>query len=138
MIERKAKVSARIGIFAVSHGIYDSQFPGLYDNFHKYHADLIKKLENFGVEVVDYGIIDSSEESFATAEKMKGASLDLLVCNMITYATSSVFTPILCNSGLPVILAALQPLSAMDYTKASTFMQLENDNICSARRFMTL
>lgn len=29
------------------------------------------------------------------------------------------------------MLVAAQPMPAMDYTKASTFMQLENDNICS-------
>ena len=136
MIERKAIVTARVGIFAVSHGIYNEQFPGLYDNFAKYHGELVNKIKRCGVEVVDYGIVDSSEQSFAAAEKMKGDSLDLLVCNMITYATSSVFTPILMNSGLPIILAALQPRSAMDYTKASTFMQLENDNICSVPEFM--
>ena len=36
----------------------------------------------------------------------------------------------------PMILTALQPREAMDYTKASTFMQLENDNICSVPEFM--
>ena len=136
MIERKRFAKAKIGIFAVSHGIYDSQFPGLYDNFRKYHADLINKLEGNGVEIADFGIVDSSERAFEVAEEMRGASLDLLVCNMITYATSSVFAPILRNSGVPMILAALQPRSAMDYTKASTFMQLENDNICSVPEFM--
>ena len=74
MITRKVNPTAKIGVFAVSHGIYDSQFPGLYDNFHKYHAELIGKLNACGVEVVDYGIVDSSEQSFAVAEKMKGAS----------------------------------------------------------------
>ena len=34
-----------------------------------------------------------------------------------------------------MILVALQPRSALDYTKANTFMQLENDNICSVPEF---
>ena len=35
-----------------------------------------------------------------------------------------------------MVLVALQPRAALDYTKASTFMQLENDNICSVPEFM--
>ena len=47
---------------------------------------------------------------------------------MITYATSSVFAPILQNTNKPIILLALQPLEHLDYSKANTFMQLENQN----------
>ena len=36
----------------------------------------------------------------------------------------------------PMVLIALQPRAALDYTKASTFMQLENDNICSVPEFI--
>lgn len=54
---------------------------------------------------------------------------------MITYATSSVFAPIVQNTNAPIILTALQPLMHMDYSKACTFMQLENDNICSVPEF---
>jgi L-arabinose isomerase len=35
-----------------------------------------------------------------------------------------------------MILVALQPLKGLDYSKASTFMQLENDNICSVPEFI--
>jgi L-arabinose isomerase len=34
-----------------------------------------------------------------------------------------------------MVLVALQPRTAMDYTRANTFMQLENDNICSVPEF---
>ena len=57
------------------------------------------------------------------------------MCNMVTYATSSVFAPIVRDSYVPMILVALQPLRRLDYSKASTFMQLENDNICSVPEF---
>jgi L-arabinose isomerase len=39
------------------------------------------------------------------------------------------------ESNLPMILVALQPRKAMDYTRANTVMQLENDNICSVPEF---
>lgn len=136
MIERKNPRIAKIGIFAVSHAVYDGQFPGLYDHLLGYHADLIAKIRENGVEVVDFGMVDSSEGAFAAAEKMMGEGLDLLICNMVTYATSSVFAPILRQVSVPMILTALQPLAHLDYTRASTFLQLENDNICAVPEFI--
>ena len=136
MIERKAIPTARIGLFAVSHNTYDGQFPGLYDNLLSYHAELGRKLTAYGVTVVDFGMVDTSEGAYAVLPKMQGSSLDLVICNMVTYATSSVFAPIIRDLGVPMILTALQPRRALDYTKASTFMQLENDNICSVPEFI--
>lgn len=136
MIERKYPRSARIGIFAVSHATYDAQFPGLYDKLLTHHAELCDMIRAREVEVVDFGMVDSSEKSYAAAERIAGANLDLLICNMVTYATSSVFAPIMRATTLPVILTALQPAEGLDYTRASTFMQLENDNICSVPEFV--
>ena len=135
MIERKQKRTARIGIFAVAHAVYWEQFAGLYDNIMKYHHDLVDKVEANDVEVIDFGMVDSSMKAYETVKKIKAASLDLLMCNMVTYATSSVFAPIVRDSHVPMILVALQPLRRLDYSKASTFMQLENDNICSVPEF---
>ena len=136
MIERIKARCAKIGIFAVSHSTYDGQFPGLYDNLNRYHKEVIALIEKNQVEVVDFGMIDSSEGAFDAVAKMQGAGLDLVVCNMVTYATSSVFAPIIREVNIPMILTALQPLSHLDYSKASTFMQLENDNICSVPEFI--
>ena len=136
MIERKKARNAKIGIFAVSHSTYDGQFPGLYDNLNRYHGELIKLITKNQVEVIDFGMIDTSEKAFDALPKMQGAGLDLIMCNMVTYATSSVFAPIIREVNVPMILTALQPLSHLDYSKASTFMQLENDNICSVSEFI--
>ncbi len=135
MINRKEKRTAKIGFFSVVHAVYFDQFPGLEDNLKKYHADTIALTEKNEVEVVDYGIIGSSEEAFASVPKMLGDNLDVMFCNMITYATSSVFAPIMKAMDIPVVLVALQPRSHLDYSKANTFMQLENDNICSVPEF---
>ena len=136
MIERKKKRTAKIGIFAVAHGTYWAQFPGLYDNIMGYHRDFCGITESFSVDVMDFGMVDSSEKAYEVAEKILGSGLDVLFCNMVTYATSSVFAPIIRAVNVPVVLVALQPRKALDYTKASTFMQLENDNICSVPEFI--
>ena len=135
MIERKNKRTAKVGVFAVAHAVYWEQFPGLFEKIAGYHADFVKTVEANGVEVIDFGMVDSSQKSFDTAKKITCEDVDLLICNMVTYATSSVFAPVIRNVNVPVVLAALQPLQHLDYTKASTFMQLENDNICSVPEF---
>ena len=135
MIERKITPTARVGIFAVAHATYWDQFPGLKDNILKYHEVFRDKLEKNGVEVIDFGMIDSSEGAYDAVARIEGASVDLIFCNMVTYATSSVFAPIIREVKAPCVLVALQPRAALDYTKANTFMQLENDNICSVPEF---
>lgn len=135
MITRKKERTANIAFFSVIHEVYFEQFDGLEESLSGYHADTVKLVENNGVKVFDYGIIGSNSEAFATVEKINGDKIDLIICNMITYATSSVFAPIVQNTNAPIILTALQPLMHMDYSKACTFMQLENDNICSVPEF---
>lgn len=135
MIERKNKRTARIGVFAVAHATYWGQFEGLYDNIMGFHKDFCDTVSENDVEIIDFGMVDSSEKAYKALEQMKGANLDVVFCNMVTYATSSVFAPIIRDINLPVILTALQPREALDYTKANTFMQLENDNICSVPEF---
>lgn len=135
MITRKNKRTARIGIFAVAHATYWNQFEGLYESLMGFHKDLCDMVKANDVEIIDFGMIDSSEKSYAAAKKMQAADLDVIFCNMTTYATSSVFAPILKEVDRPVILTALQPRRALDYDKANTFMQLENDSICSVPEF---
>jgi len=135
MIERKNKRTAKIGVFAVAHATYWDQFEGLYDNIMSYHAELLKKTEANEVEVIDFGMIDSSEKAYAAIPEILSANVDVLFCNMVTYATSSVFAPIIKEINKPMVLVALQPRAALDYTQANTFMQLENDNICSVPEF---
>ena len=135
MITRKNKRNARIAVFAVIHEIYFEQFEGLRENLEKYHSDFVAILKKNDVEVVDFGIIGNNEAAYETANKIKSSGIDLIMCNMITYATSSVFAPVIRDCDIPMVLVALQPRAAMDYSKASTFMQLENDNICSVPEF---
>lgn len=135
MIERKKDLKGKIGIFAAAHAAYWVQFEGLLDNIMKYHRDLCEKVTSLDGEVIDFGMIDSSEKAYDIIPKILAADVDVIFCNMVTYATSSVFAPIIKSVNKPFVLTALQPRSAMDYTKASTFMQLENDNICSVPEF---
>lgn len=135
MIKRLRKRTARIGFFAVAHATYWEQFEGLEEQIMKYHKEAGQLILKQDIKLIDYGMVDSSEKAYEIVKKMEGDSLDVIFCNMVTYATSSVFAPIIKNMDIPVVLLALQPLKGLDYTKASTRMQLENDNICSVPEF---
>lgn len=135
MIERKKKREGRIAFFSVIHEVYFEQFEGLEESLNKYHADTVQLIKKNDVEVIDYGIVGNNKKAFEVADKIAGDKVDVIFTNMITYATSSVFAPIVQNTSAPIVLVALQPRMAMDYTKACTFMQLENDNICSVPEF---
>ena len=126
----------RVGFFAVVHNTYFDQFEGLRESLMHYHRVLAADLAEQPIELVDYGMIETSEQAYELLQRMQGDSLDMVFCNMITYATSSVFAPIIRDLNMPVVLLALQPLEGLDYSKASTYMQLENDNICAVPEFV--
>lgn len=132
---RQVRLPGRVGVFSVVHGIYFTQFEGLKESLTNFHQILCDDIRKMDVELTDYGIIENDREGYALIEKIRRDGVDLLFCNMITYATSSVFAPIVKALDTPIVLLALQPRQAMDYTKASTFMQLKNDNICSVPEY---
>lgn len=134
-IPRRKPLSARVGMFGVGHHTYWDQFPGLLDEMHAKQRKLKAKLEGFGVEVIDFGLVDKAADSYALLPKLEAAGLDLVFCDMVTYATSSTWGVIVRNLNLPIVLVALQPMAAMDYANGSTYMQLCNDDFCSVPEF---
>jgi len=124
----------RVGVIGVGHHTYWDQFPGLLDEMYRKQEAFIGKLPDF-VEVIDFGLIDDAEKAYMAVNHIERNSPDLLFCDMVTYATSGTIGVFLKRLNIPVVLVALQPLMAMDYTKASTMMQLMNDDICSLPEF---
>jgi L-arabinose isomerase len=87
------------------------------------------------VQVTSFGIADDAASAYALLPKLKAADLDLVFCHMLTYATSASFGAIIRGLDVPIVLVALQPLKALDYSKASTYMQLCNDDFCAVPEF---
>lgn len=135
LIERRKPLNARIGVFGVGFWKYWGQFEGLLDEMHNKQARLIEKIRKHKVEVFDFGLIDNAMKAYDLVPKLKAADLDLIFCDMVTYATSSTFGTIIRNLDVPIVMVSLQPLQALDYTKASTHMQLANDDFCSVPEF---
>jgi len=134
-IKRRKPLTARVGVFGVGYHVYWSQFPGLRDELMAKMRVLADKLGSMGVEVVEFGMVDKAQGAYDLVPKLKAADLDLIFCDMLTYATSATFATVIRNIDAPIVLVALQPLEAMDYARATTRMQLANDDICSLPEF---
>lgn len=134
-IPRKKPLTANVGVMGVGLDTYWSQFEGLYDEMLHKLKIFEKKVAVSSVKTFNFGIIDCAEKAYAALPQLKAADLDLLFIDMVTYATSSTFGVIAKELDIPIVLAALQPLSALDYSKASTYMQLCNDDFCSVPEF---
>ena len=135
LIQRRKPLTARVGLVAVGHHVYWDQFEGLLDELMGKVAILKHKLEANAVDVFEFGMLDNAETAYAALSKIKAADLDVLFVDMVTYATSSTFGVLARELDIPTVLVALQPLAAMDYARASTYMQLCNDDFCSVPEF---
>jgi len=135
IISRRKPLQANIGVFGVGYWKYWEQFDGLLDELNIKQKKFIEKLKVSDVHVVDFGMVDDAESAFDLVPRLKAANLDLIFCDMVTYATSSTFGTIIRNIDVPIVMIALQPLKALDYSKASTHMQLANDDVCSVPEF---
>ena len=113
MIERKKERTARIAFFSVVHEVYFEQFEGLRESLQHYHEETVRLVEKNGVEVIDYGIIGTNTAAFDTADNINGDKIDLTICNMITYATSSVFAPI--SFSPSIVSISISPYSSVNF-----------------------
>ena len=134
-VQRRKQRNARIGIFGVGFHKYWDQFDGLLEELKQKLSLFVDQVKTQDVEVSNFDIVDSASAAYALLPRIKAADLDLLFCHMLTYATSATFAAIVRSLDIPVVLVALQPRKALDYTRASTYMQLCNDDFCSVPEF---
>ncbi|GAB3908544.1 L-arabinose isomerase [Larkinella knui] len=133
---KRKKTRARIGVFGVGYFKYWDQFDGLLEDLMEKQTAFIRKIEALdSVEIIDFGLVDDVTKAYELVPKLQAANLDLIFCDMLTYATSSTFGVVIKSIETPIILVALQPDKAMDYSRASTYLQLYNDDICSLPEF---
>jgi L-arabinose isomerase len=134
-IPRRRPRTAHVGVFGVGYHAYWGQFPGLLDRLLSKMDVLERKVEDRGVHVTNFGMVDKAQDAYALLPRLRAADLDLVFCDMVTYATSATFGAIIRSLDVPLVLVALQPLAAMDYARATTEMQLANDDFCSVPEF---
>ena len=134
-VARRKQRTANIGVFGVGFHKYWPQFDGLLEEMKRKLAVFVDRVKAAQVEVTCFGIVDDAASAYALVPKLKAAALDLVFCDMLTYATSASFGAIVRELDVPCVLVALQPLKALDYSQASTYMQLCNDDLCAVPEF---
>ena len=81
-------------------------------------------------EVVDAGLVDSAPGAAAAGDLFVREGVELVICYVGTYATSSQVLPAVQQAGAPVLILNLQPVSALDYPKTDTGEWLANCCSC--------
>lgn len=135
-VQRRKPLSANIGIFGVGHHTYWKQYDGLKDELLGYLDEFERQVQANGCETVNFGMTDAAESAYAMMKRIKAADVDLVFCDMLTYATSSTWGIIAREITTPIVLVALQPDKALDYANATIYRQLVNDPICALPEFV--
>ena len=125
-------MSARIGVFGIGLAAYWPQFPGLKERLEGYRRLLEDRTRGFGCEVVSAGLVDTPEIARTAGQLFQRADVDLILCYVATYATSSQVLPVVQKARVPVLVLNLQPTAALDYETADTAEWLANCSVCSA------
>ncbi len=112
-MEIQNKVKA--GLFGIGLDTYWNQFDGLLDNLKKYQSQIKDKIESFGAEVFDAGMVDNPEKARDAASLLKTADVEIVFLYISTYALSSTVLPVAQKLKVPVILLNLQPVAQLDY-----------------------
>ena len=124
------RCAGRIGVFGIGLAAYWPQFPGLKERLEGYQSLVEAKLAALGVEVISAGLVDTAPAAAEAGRKFASSDLDLIVCYVATYATSSQVLPVVQRAKIPVLVLNLQPVAALDYENTDTGEWLANCSAC--------
>jgi len=105
----------RVGLFGIGLEAYWPQFSGLRERLEGHLAHVQSRMERSDVEVVNLGMIDTVDKSFAAGHRARREDIDLLFLHVTTYALSATVLPLVQRAKVPVIILNLQPEAAIDY-----------------------
>ena len=129
-MERRKQVPARIGVFGIGLAAYWSQFPGLRERLTGNQCHVEAEIAALGAQVISAGLVDTAPASAAAGDQFAREQVDLVVCYVGTYATSSQVLPTVQRARAPVLVLNLQPVAALDYAHTDTGKWLANCCAC--------
>lgn len=106
----------KIGLFGIGLDTYWPQFPGLKERLEAYLGTVEQKLSQIHPEIVNAGLVDTTDKAFQAGKMFKTEDVDLIFLYVTTYALSSTVLPVVQRAKVPVILLNLSPEAAIDYT----------------------
>ncbi len=110
---------ARVGVFGIGLAAYWPQFDGLKERLEGHQRYVEERLGEWA-EVVSVGLVDTPEAGFAAGQRLAESAVDLLVCFVGTYATSSQVLPVVRPVGVPTLILNLQPVATLDWESVDT------------------
>jgi len=127
MISRTQR--GKVGLFGVGLAAYWPQFKGLKQRLSRYQRIVAQRLGEFA-ELVDAGLVDTAAQAGAAGDRFANEGVELVVCYVGTYATSSQVLPAVQRARAPALILNLQPASAPDYARTDTGEWLANCCAC--------
>jgi L-arabinose isomerase len=121
-------MNGRIGLFAIGLEAYWQQFPGLKERLEAYLQSVHSRLSG---DVISAGLVDTAAGASDAGSLFARSDLDLIVCHVATYATSSQVLPVVQRAKVPVLVLNLQPAAALDYEHTDTGEWLAHCSTCS-------
>ncbi len=125
-----ATIQAKIGVFGIGLAAYWPQFEGLKEHLEGYQREVEANVRGMGAQVVSAGLVDSPQGAQAAGDLFARETVDLMICYVGTYATSSQVLPAVQRRKAPVLILNLQPVPTMDYPNTDTAAWLENCCAC--------
>lgn len=110
----------RVALISGGLGVYWEQFGGLLATVQKSAEVLAGRLEEFGADVIDLGVVSDPVEGADVASRVRKADVDLIILSVSTYMTSAQVLPIFKYGGAPILLVSLQPGTSMDHERFGT------------------
>ncbi|MFH5885473.1 arabinose isomerase [Halalkalibaculum sp. DA3122] len=105
----------KIGLFGIGLDTYWPQFDGLKERLKGYLQTVEHRLNTYGAEVVNAGLVDAPEKAFKAGHFFRQQDVDLIFLHVTTYALSSTVLPVVQRADVPVIILNLSPESSIDY-----------------------
>jgi L-arabinose isomerase len=127
---RRAIPPPRIGVFGIGLAAYWPQFKGLKERLESYQHIVEQRLSDLGAEVISAGIVDDAPSARAASDHFLREAIDLLICYVGTYATSSQVLAVVQRLQVPVLVLNLQPTPALSYPDTDTAEWLANCCAC--------
>jgi L-arabinose isomerase len=121
---------AKIGVFGIGLAAYWPQFEGLKAHLEGYQQTIEARIAAMGGEVISAGLVDTAPAAQAAGDLFARENVDLIICYVGTYATSSQVLPAVQRRKAPVLILNLQPEAALDYPNTDTGRWLENCCAC--------
>ncbi|WP_316850928.1 arabinose isomerase [Pedobacter agri] len=109
------KHNLKVGLFGIGLDTYWPQFEGLENRLIGYLDQVAGKLNNYGAEVLNLGLIDNAEKAFTAGHDFRKGDVDIIFLYVTTYALSSTVLPVVRRAKVPVIILNLSPTAAIDY-----------------------